>query len=478
MILSNDTLNILDSLAAMGYFVEVIDNKGYYIYCSDNIDYETGNAQDLVGQYILDAFNLTEETSVLLETIRTGKPQRDIFLRYKTKSTGMDLYWLYNSFPIVINGNIEGAIAVYKTVEAIKNTMQEYEAINKDSKKLGNIMPKKKGLFSFEDIICRNDKMLTAIELSKKISKRDSSVLLTGETGTGKELFAQSIHNYGPKRDKPFVAVNCAAIPENLLESILFGTSKGAYTGAVEKQGLFEESSEGTIYLDELQALNPDMQAKLLRVLETKMIRRVGSTKEIPINTRVISSMNINPLEYIAAGKMKADLFYRLAVITIDIPPLRNRKDDIPLLMKNFIDSANQSLGMNIISCTDEVFEIFDRYSWPGNVRELKHVIEYAANMMNEDARYISSTNLPPRFSLSEDCKCCNTNPVIQRKQYPIGDYKIIHQQALDEFNDSFNKEYLKMALDKFNGNISQTAHAINISRQHLHELINKYEIK
>lgn len=480
MKLSKDAIAVLDSLAAMGNLVEVADKDGVYIYCSENCTYDAQRAQDLIGKHILDAFDLTEETSVLLATLRTGKPQRDIFLRYVSRMTGREHYWLYNAFPITIGGQLEGALAVYRTVGAIKNIAQEWEnMLPSDRAKRGNLSTSKNGLYTFQDIICSSEEMIQAIETAKKISRRDSSVLLTGETGTGKELFAQSIHSYGPKKDKPFVAVNCAAIPDNLLESILFGVAKGAYTGAVEKRGLFEESSEGTIFLDELQALNPDMQAKLLRVLETKRVRRVGGDREIPINPRVISAMNINPRESIATGKLKPDLFYRIAVITIDVPPLRRRKKDIPLLAKSFISQVNEQLVMNIETCSDQVWQIFEEYPWPGNVRELKHVIEYAANVMEETEACIRPSHLPDYLQY-RDCGESAGDFVrepLSGERYPIGDYKIIRQQALNEFSDVFNRTFLTQALKKFHGNVSQTARAINISRQHLHELINKYDL-
>lgn len=333
-------------------------------------------------------------------------------------------------------------------------------------------------LYTFQDIICGCDEMLQAIELSKRISNRDTSILLAGETGTGKELFAQSIHTSSPRQDKPFVAVNCGAIPENLIESILFGTSKGAYTGAVDKRGLFEESSEGTIFLDELQALSTDMQIKLLRVLETKRIRRVGGDREIPINPKIISAINVNPLESVANGTLKADLFYRIAVITIEIPPLRCRQKDIPLLAHSFISDVNHRLHMNITNCSKRVLDAFNSYAWPGNVRELKHVIEYAANMMDENETSIRLIHLPCHFQQKQNqyFDTISAKPPLPQL-YPIGDYKSTRQKAMDEFSDSFNREFLTHVLKEYGGNISQTARAINISRQHLHELINKYEL-
>lgn len=479
MNLRNDTIAILDSLAAMGNYVEVADKNGIYVYCSKNCTYDSDTAEELLGRHITEAFDLTDETSVLLAAIKEGKPQRDIFMRYVSRKTGCEHYWLYNAFPLIINESIEGAVALYKEVEAIKNLIQEWNYLPAETKKKrGDMLNKKTGLFTFQDIIAKNEKMLRAIELSKKISKRESSVLITGETGTGKELFAQSIHSYSSKKTSSFVAVNCAAIPASLLESILFGVSKGAYTGAVEKRGLFEESSEGTIFLDELQSLDPVLQTKLLRVIETKTIRRVGGSRDIAINLRIISAINVNPRELIAKGQLKPDLFYRLAVITIDIPPLRDRLEDIPLLVKNFIYNNNLKLNSNVRCCSPEVIDLFSNYSWPGNVRELRHTIEYAMNIMDEGETCIHKHHLPSHMQEIElTTKTENDSSPYLSKKYTIGDYKQIHQQALDEFNDYFNKEFLRQALNECQWNISKTARTINISRQHLYELINKYNL-
>jgi arginine utilization regulatory protein len=325
--------------------------------------------------------------------------------------------------------------------------------------------------------------MRQQIRLAQRVAKTDSSILIVGATGTGKELFAQSIHSFGHKKEEPFVAINCAEIPETLLESILFGSTKGAYTGAIDKQGLFEDADNGTIFLDELQTLSIEMQAKILRVLETKSIRRVGGNKTVPVNVRVISAMNTNPIEAIEKGTLKADLFYRIAVITIKIPTLKERgMAGIKLLTNNFISQINDKLKTNLVGCSKETFEIFENYDFPGNCRELHHIIEHAANMVDEDEELIKPLHLPYYITECMKLKKDTTENCTARKssliKYEIGDYKIIHQEALNEFNNTFNKEYLTFVLNKFNGNISKAARAINISRQHLHGLVSKYNIE
>jgi transcriptional regulator with PAS, ATPase and Fis domain len=205
-----------------------------------------------------------------------------------------------------------------------------------------------------------------------------SPVMLFGETGTGKELLAQSIHNRSSRSSGRYVAVNCAAIPENLLEGILFGTTRGAFTGAVDKPGLFEKAHGGTLLLDEINAMTMGLQAKLLRFLQERKIRRVGSLEERDVDLKIISSVNVNPHVAIAQQTLRADLFYRLAVIFIRIPPLRERLQDLPALISHFLSKSNALLNRQIAGLSEAVISRFEHYPWPGNVRELEHVIEGA----------------------------------------------------------------------------------------------------
>ncbi|MFA6807700.1 MAG: sigma 54-interacting transcriptional regulator [Eubacteriales bacterium] len=508
MLLLDKATMLLDCLSDMGYLIEIVDKRGYYVYCSKNCNYDTFSVREMIGKHATEAYNMTEESSVLLETLRSGKPHRNIFLNYISRKTGKEFFWVYDSFPIINKGLIEGAITIYRPLDDLKNIIYELNVLDSTrSKKTGNIHYPQKGFYTFNDIVCSSESMLQSINLAKRVAKGNSSVLLIGETGTGKELFAQSIHSYSYRKDEPFIAVNCAAIPDTLLESILFGVAKGAYTGAVERQGLFEESGNGTLFLDEIQSLKPDMQAKLLRVLEDKKIRRLGSSEqEITINPRIISAMNINPMQYIDQGKLKPDFFYRIAVVTIDIPPLRDRGEEILLLVNYFIHQINQKMDRSIEMCSENVIKDFQNYTWPGNVRELQHAIEHAANMMDDSETIIQTSHLPNYFNYNEntnspDNKTTYAQPTNsslgddkillpqaiaipddkpknnQPKKYPIGDYKIIRQQAMDEFSDTFNRVFLTQALEAFHGNISKTARAINISRQHMHELIKKFDL-
>ena len=236
--------------------------------------------------------------------------------------------------------------------------------------------------------------MLEIYKLIGTISSTDSTVLIMGESGTGKELVARAIHRASPRRDRAFVSINCSAFPETLLESELFGYVKGAFTGAAgNKKGLFEAASSGTMFLDEIGEMSPAMQVKLLRALQEKRIRRVGGTEEIQIDVRVIAATNRELAKEIEAGNFREDLYYRLAVIPIAIPPLRDRKSDILPLVRHFISKYNRKLDRNVRGITEDALRCFEQYRWPGNVRELENVIERGVTLESSD--FIQKVRLP-----------------------------------------------------------------------------------
>lgn len=281
-------------------------------------------------------------------------------------------------------------------VEAIKNGAYDYIEKGKDEdeiilkvkqaaekaslkskvKELQNKVEKK---FSFSKITGKAKSISTAIELAKKVADTDTTVLLLGETGTGKELFAQAIHETSKRKDKPFIAINCSAIPKDLQESELFGYIKGAFTGAVkDKKGFFEAASGGTIFLDEIGDMSIETQSKLLRVLETNSFTKIGDTKTSTVDVRVVSATNKDLKSEVEKGFFKNDLYYRLNTFTIYLPALRERKDDLELLINNFIKNYNTKLGKNILSANVDFILKLKEYSFPGNIRELKNIIERA----------------------------------------------------------------------------------------------------
>ena len=263
--------------------------------------------------------------------------------------------------------------------------VKDYQLLDKT---MSNIRPpQKKGhynngtQYTFKNVKGNNPEFRRCINTAQMAANSPSPIMLYGETGTGKELFAQSIHNVSVRRKAGYIPVNCSAIPENLLEGILFGTTRGAFTGALDKPGLFEMANGGTLLLDEINSMPIGLQGKILRVLQEKKVRRVGSLKEIDIDAKIISSINIQPHQAIENNTLRADLFYRLGVVFIGIPPLVERKDDISLLVQFFVEKCSDTLGVRQHRLSKQVMDMFFTYQWPGNVRELEHIIEGAMNV-------------------------------------------------------------------------------------------------
>ena len=269
--------------------------------------------------------DIPEEESTLLKALK-GVTIKDNIQKYLNKN-GKEIIALNTTLPIKINEEIIGALEISKDITKIKNLSDELiklQIMDKEMKERnGNT---KKRRYEFDDIIGESPKIKRAIELAKKAAESDATILIYGETGTGKELLSQAIHYKSARRNGPFLAINCATLPESLFEAILFGTERGGFTGAVSKIGLFEQANGGTLLLDEINSLPTELQAKLLRVLQEKTIRRIGGIKDIPVDVRIISTTNENPKEIVKTGKMRLDLYYRLNLIYLELPPLRERK--------------------------------------------------------------------------------------------------------------------------------------------------------
>ncbi|MFC2168265.1 sigma-54 interaction domain-containing protein, partial [Acidobacteriota bacterium] len=299
--------------------------------------------------------------------------------------------------------------------------------------------------------------------LIEKISTIDSTVLITGESGTGKEVSARAIHNYSPRREKPFVSINCGALPENLLESELFGHVKGSFTGAVvDKKGMFEMAGEGTIFLDEIGETTPMTQVKLLRALEDRKVRRVGGTEEIPIEGRIVAATNQNLEKRIKEGKFREDLFYRLNVISFEMPPLRHRKEDVPLLAAFFLQKCCDKMGKQLKRFTPGVMNVLESYHWPGNVRELENVIERVVAI--EDRATITEECLPD--SLFSTRMLSETHQML-KPGFNLND-------TLDDISRGFVQE----ALLSSGGNLKETAEYLGINYRSLRYLIEKFELR
>ncbi|NLW43566.1 MAG: sigma-54-dependent Fis family transcriptional regulator [Syntrophomonadaceae bacterium] len=322
----------------------------------------------------------------------------------------------------------------------------------KRAQRLAQRMSGAEGTLTFSNLIGKNPKFLETVDLARKAAGSISTVLLLGESGTGKEVFAQAIHNGSLRKRGPFVAINCGGIPRELIASELFGYADGAFTGAKRggKMGKFELAQGGTIFLDEIAEMPLDLQATLLRVLETKTITRVGGNKEIPVDVRIIAATNKDLNEMVSQGKFRHDLFYRLNVFTIKIPPLRERKDDIPLLVFHLIENLCVKLKKEpIVKVDKQVWEAFDNYDWPGNVRELQNVLERVVNVCNDVV--LTMEHLPQEL--------------LSRKSPPSFDLPV----------QSYEKELIRSLLEKHNRNITRVARELGIARTTLYSKIAKY---
>jgi two-component system response regulator PilR (NtrC family) len=328
-----------------------------------------------------------------------------------------------------------------------------------------NVLLKKdlKERYSFENMIGKSRAMQEIYGLIEKVSTTDSTILVTGESGTGKEMAARAIHYQSGRNNNQFVSINCAALPENLLESELFGHAKGSFTGAVaDKKGMFEIAQRGTLFLDEVGEMSPWTQVKLLRALQERKIRRVGGTDEIPVDVRIIAATNQDLKRRIQEGKFREELYYRLNVISFDMPPLRKRAEDIPLLVSHFLQKYCDKMGKKPKRFTPEVIGILEAYPWPGNIRELENVIERIVAI--EDRETVTAGCLPQEIVSPQKMKL--------ETQY-------LFEPGFDLMNylDEVTKKYLVQALTASGGSIQKAAPLLGISYRTMRYLIGKYEL-
>jgi DNA-binding NtrC family response regulator len=316
----------------------------------------------------------------------------------------------------------------------------------------------------FEGVVGKSRAMERVMELVEKVADTDSSVVIEGETGTGKELIARCLHRNSPRRHQPFLPINCGALPEHLLESELFGHERGSFTGAyARKIGLLESAQGGTVLLDEISTLSPNLQVKLLRVLQERQVRRVGGQETIDIDIRVISATNENLEEAVAGGSFRKDLYYRLNVITISLPPLRERVEDIPLLAEHFLEGLNRERQRHVERISKEAMDILQGYAWPGNVRELQNVIERAFSLT--DSGTITPSDLPAHLVR----KGLAVLPIDTRRPF---------KEAKRVYIEPFEREYLTKLLLECRGNVSRSAQRAGLDRSSFQRLMKKYSIR
>lgn len=322
--------------------------------------------------------------------------------------------------------------------------------------------------YNFSDIVGESESLKQAIAIAENVANVISTILLYGETGTGKELFAQSLHNASERRDKPFVALNCGALPSSLIESNLFGYVDGAFTGAKRggAPGAFEQANFGTIFLDEISEMDINLQTKLLRVLQEREVTRIGAQKTIRIDVRVIASTNKDLLAMVEEGSFRSDLYFRLNVVQIRVPSLKERISDIALLVNHFIRNQNALLGKYVLEASEEALEILKGYNWPGNVRELQNCVEYALNMIKKDEDKILPQHLPPYIWRKEAALCHK------------GEGLSLDNKTLEEILAETEKETIKQVLQKTKYKKKETAKILGISTTTLWRKMEQHKLQ
>ncbi|BBO85983.1 acetoacetate metabolism regulatory protein AtoC [Desulfosarcina ovata subsp. sediminis] len=387
--------------------------------------------------------------------------------------------------PIVITayGDIRSAVEAMK-LSAFDYITKPFDAddikivIEKAFKFIGlenhiNLLERQVDQFQYGELITCSSKMKDMLQLAEKVSATDSTILIHGETGTGKELVSSFIHRKSARNDKPFVTIDCTSLPENLMESELFGHEKGAFTGAINlKRGLFEVANEGTVFLDEIGELPSVLQSKILRVLESRTFRRIGSEKYLMTDVRVVAATNRNLGKMVEQGTFRSDLYYRLNVVPIEIPPLRERKEDIMPLVESFVAKLNKRVGKSISSVSNGAADLLLQYQWPGNIRELKNVVEHMVITCNGD--HIGLNEISSEIKASATVECFNNFDFSCDEKCEIWpDF----QTKKKEIIQNFEKSYALGLLKKNAYNISQCARDAQMHRSSFQRLMRKYDL-
>jgi arginine utilization regulatory protein len=454
---TNEMINAI--LNSIDEAIHAVDKNGITIFYNQVAARHDGlSIEDVLGKHVLEAFpSLTKESSTLLKVLETKQSIIHQPQRYQNVK-GQYIDTINTTIPIILEGEVIGAVEIakdYSTIKKLGEKVLDLQAkIQVSSEKKER---KHAHSYTFADLLT-NDPVLAEVKKhAEKVACTDSTVLVFGETGTGKELFVQAIHHSSSHAKGPFIAQNCAALPESLLESLLFGTTKGSYTGAVDRAGLFELSDGGTLFLDEINSMPLELQAKLLRVLEDGMVRRIGDQRTRKVHVRVIAAMNESPLDCVKRGTLRPDLYYRLNVFSLFIPPLRERNYDIELLTSYFVEQFNAKFSKQIRIVDNNVFQLFHEYHWPGNVRELKHTIEHA--MIMADGHTLHVKHLPLQLQQ------------LKRKREQK------HIEPLRKVLKETERALIKRALLQTSGNIQQAAALLEIPRQTLQYKVQKQNI-
>lgn len=403
--------------------------------------------KNVIGKNLFEMYpNLTRESSTHCRVMATGKPILDE-QQLIIENNGRAYVINTSTFPIEYQGEIIGTFDISSNYTS--KSKKEDTSRNK--------------LYTVDSIVTQNEAMMMIKNKIRKVAKNDSNVMVIGESGTGKELVVEAIHSASARAKKPFISLNCAAIPDTLMESILFGTVKGSFTGAENRKGVFELANGGTLFLDEINSMNMELQAKLLKAVEEQKYMKIGGETYIDVNVRVLSAMNVDPREAIRNKTLRQDLFFRLGVIQFLIPPLRERKEDIRLLAEHFIDHYNQKMNTTVEELDPSVEQVFMEYSWPGNVRELKNVMESSFNMTEDE--YISLIDIPDYLKEYTFEEVDETIPDV-----------ISSEKGLSDLMGEYEKRIL---IDTFQRvrSLSEASRVLKMTRQAIQYKAEKYQI-
>ncbi|WP_352407076.1 sigma-54 interaction domain-containing protein [Acetoanaerobium noterae] len=448
-----DYKEILNVILNNAYeWLVIIDDKGYIMMMSKGY-------KEFIGDMVPEGKHVTEviENTKLHDIVKTGKTQIGEIQIIKGQQV------IASRLPIIKDNKIIGAIGkvIFKDITDFYDMSKKIITMEKEIKYYKDQLKKQKSAkYSFSNIIGESKSLMEVKNICQRAAMSDSNVLIMGESGTGKELFAHAIHNASDRASGPFVKINCAAIPSELLESELFGYEGGAFTGAKKegKVGKFELANGGSIFLDEIGDMPLQMQVKLLRVLQEREIERIGSTKTRPINVRIISATNKNLEEEVKTANFREDLYYRLNVMSVNIEPLRKRKDDIRPLAKALVKKLSSQMGVHVDSISEKAMAALEAYDWPGNIRELENVIERSINLLDSD-RIIKVSTLPVHITQSHKTHVYIAGSTLKEQLYDV------------------EKSIILECLNENQGNKQKTANDLDMSRTSLYQKLKSYGI-
>lgn len=456
----NENFNFVDSVTIIDHSGTIIAKQRFNPRYTD--EENDADNQWALGKNLLEVFpGQNFQSSALLAALKTDgviyRQQEVAWNHLGKKSVTNNL-----TIPIVCRGQFVGSVQLSRDVTNMGRSGRAAPRISSASTG---------ARYTVEDIVGQSPEIQEVRRLIQRIANSSSSVLVYGETGTGKELVVSSIHNASYRKDKTFMPINCAALPESILESLLFGTHRGAFTGAEDRAGLIEECSGGTIYLDEINSMPLKLQSKLLRVLDTKTVMPLGATKPKDVDIRIVASVNRSPEQLMQNKEMLPDLFFRLNAIHIRVPPLRSRPEDIELLVHHFLESYNRQLGKQNHGISPEAMALLKTYSWPGNVRELEHTIEAALNL-TDGSQELQVADIPAYFfSLSGAAESVASSAAGTDAS---GAPNIPLREAVADYE----RGLIRQALQEAKGNIDRAAALLQIPRTTLYSRMSKLGLR